>query len=145
MSSDRFATDAEPTDIPGWDPCSHENNAFILHVGTIWQRTTEGVREYAFRVGKVHCNQNDSAHGGMIATFADFALGHAALLSNERRAIATVHLAINFVGGARLNDVIQCRVDLIRKTRSLFFMRGDLAVDTRRIATADGLWKIMGA
>jgi hypothetical protein len=63
-----------PNDLPSWEPYPHENNAFIIHVGSLWQRIVEGVLEYAFRVGAIHSNQNHYAHEGMIATVADFLL-----------------------------------------------------------------------
>jgi uncharacterized protein (TIGR00369 family) len=128
----------------GWEPYT-ENNPFMRQIGPLWQRIVDHQFEYAFRVDHIHCNLLDVIHGGMISAFADHALGHVAWHVNGNQPIVTVHLDVNFIAAARLGDFVECRTEVVRKTRSLCFMRGSIMVDSRCIATASGVWKIIGA
>ena len=49
-----------------------------------------------------------------------------------------IHLGVDFISSARLGDIVQCRTEVLRQTRSLFFMRGTIVVGERCIATANG-------
>jgi acyl-coenzyme A thioesterase PaaI-like protein len=130
--------------LPGWTRYD-EPNAFMLHNGPLWGRIVDGRREYAFRGGDIHGNLNGVVHGGMITTFADHALGHACWMDNGGKGAVTAHLAVSFVSAARLGELVTCRVEIVRKTSALYFPRGDLMVGERVVATATGVWKIIGA
>lgn len=125
----------------GWEACS-QKDAFMAHVGPIWQRPIDDRWEYAFEGRHILSNRNGSMHGGMIATFADYALGHTAWLAVEGQAISTIHLAVNFVAAAREGKIVRSTPVVVRQTRSLCFMQGFFFVDDTCIATADGIWKI---
>jgi acyl-coenzyme A thioesterase PaaI-like protein len=128
----------------GWKPYS-EGKSLIDHVGPIWQRKSDGGVDYAFRVSDVHLNLLGVLHGGMLSIFADHALGMRVWALNDRLPCATIQLDLNFVAAGRLGDFVECRTEVVRRTRSLFFMRGTLLVGERPVASASGVWKVIGA
>ena len=132
---------SEP-DMHGWTSYDNPGDAFVQYNGPIWLRDDGGVREYAFMPRDIHGNPNAVVHGGMLMSFADIALGHPCWVD---RAAVTVSLTVNFISGARLGELVTCRPQIVRKTRSLYFPRGDLMQGGRCVATASGVWKIAGA
>jgi uncharacterized protein (TIGR00369 family) len=134
----------DAVEMPGWQSYD-EPNIFMLHVGPLWTRMVDGWPEYAFRASRHHLNLNGVVHGGMLTAFADHALGHAVWTDNGGGGVVTAHLALNFVAAARIGDLVACRVEIVRKTRALYFPRGDLMAGDRCIATASGVWKILSA
>jgi len=82
-------------------------------------------------------------HGGALATAFDVALGNASWDAASQKPCATVQLNIHYVGALQLGEFAEIAVELIKATRSLVFLRGTMRVDSRIIATADGVWKIL--
>jgi hypothetical protein len=50
---------------------------------------------------------------------------------------------MQFVTAADLGAFVELRPEVVRKTASLVFMRGDLTVGSRVVATATGICKIL--
>jgi acyl-coenzyme A thioesterase PaaI-like protein len=132
-------------DMTGWTRYENPGDDFVEHVGPIWIRVEGDVREYAFLPVASHGNPNKVVHGGMLMTFADIALGHPCWVDQGGQATVTASLTLNFVSGARMGELVTCRPEIVRKTRSLYFPRGDLMQGDRCVATAGGVWKIAGA
>ena len=77
-----------------------------------------------FHVGAVVRDEDGGIHGGCLMTFADFALfaiGHEALKDSQS---VTATLNGEFVGPAKLGDLVECTGDVVRAGRSLVFIRG---------------------
>ena len=84
----------------------------------------DGTRRSAFRVEEKHLNGGGGIHGGCLMTFADFALfaiGYQALKDTQS---VTVSLNGEFVGPAKLGDLVECTGEVIRAGRSMVFIRG---------------------
>ena len=60
------------------------------------------------------------------------------------RGVATVQFDMQFVSAARMGDFVETRPEVVRRTAALVFMRGTLLAGTRVVATAQGVWKILG-
>ena len=137
---------ASPLEIPhelaGWEEYT-EDNQFMQHIGPLWQRFVDGKPEYAFRVSKTQSSLLGVLHGGMICAYADHALGHVVFHLNGKKPVVTIHLDVNFISPARPGDVVRCRSEVVRKTRSLCFMRGTIMAKERCVATANGVFKTM--
>lgn len=128
----------------GWFRCD-KGNPFQFRNGTIWYCQRDGLVHVGFlAVAEIHGNLMGYVHGGMLAAFADFALGHAIWFAHDRKPIVTAHLDINYVSGAKPGEWIHCTPQIVRKTRSLAFMRGDIMAADRVVATANGVWKAIG-
>lgn len=122
-----------------------DRDGYMGHNGGLqFSQMTES--DYTFRaeIQKIHLNSGDITHGGYIMTLMDSGLGTAVhrLLGGKKR-IATISLDVKFVAASREGEILTGSASIIRKTRSMVFVRGDLRVGNRIVATADGIWKIL--
>ena len=51
--------------------------------------------------------------------------------------------ALRFIDAVQIGEFVESTQQVVRKTRSVIFVRGTLMVGPRVIATADGIWKIL--
>ena len=91
-----------------------------------------------------HHNRRGVVQGGMLMTFADRSMGMTCWYANERQPQATVQLDVHFVDAVKVGEFVEAKCQVVRRTRSLVFMSGDLMVDDRVVATAKGVWKTLG-
>ncbi|AIQ88514.1 PaaI family thioesterase [Methylobacterium sp. 092160098-2] len=134
------------TDTTAFDPAAAgwalvEDKGFIAHVGPLHVRGTDGA--YAFRAEQKHANLIGVVHGGMLMSFADRALGETAMQAAGGANCVTIQLEMKFIDVGRLGNWIEIRPQVVKRTGSLVFMRGDVRDDTRLLASADGVWKIL--
>jgi acyl-coenzyme A thioesterase PaaI-like protein len=64
--------------------------------------------------------------------------------ANERQPQATVQLDMQFLDAVQIGEFVECLAKVVRRTRSLVFMSGELVVGDRVVATATGVWKTLG-
>ena len=122
--------------------------AFGTHVGPFYCPASDEERGgdkigCGFLADHRHGNKRGVVHGGMLATAFDVALGNASWDAASQRPCATVQLAVQFIGAVNLGDFAFVKVEVVKATRSLIFMRGVMSVGDRVVATADGVWKIL--
>ena len=136
-----MADDTDPFDStdPGWAPIA--DAGFIAHVGPLHRRDADGA--YAFRAEQKHANLIGVVHGGMVMSFADRALGETAMRVADGANCVTIQLEMKFIDVGRLGNWIGIRPQVVKRTGSLVFMRGDVSDGSRLLATADGVWKIL--
>jgi uncharacterized protein (TIGR00369 family) len=101
---------------------------------------------FGFIAEQKHMNSAGSVHGGMLMTFADVAMSQVTRLGVPRdtapKSGGTVSLTADFVGPARLGELIEAKVRVTRRTRTIAFMSADIFCGDRPILVATGLWKI---
>ena len=144
-------TDRDPNNVSQstpFDPASHgweaiADDGFIGLVGPIWQKSNGTGMQIAFLADPKHRNRRGLVHGGMIMTFADRALGMTARHATGNKPHATIQLDVHFVDAVQIGEFIEARAEVVRRTRSLIFMKADLVVGTRVVAAANGIWKIL--
>lgn len=117
---------------------------FELHVGPVFEHGAKGARTFGFRVDQRHVNMRGVIHGGMLMTFADAAMGQAAWDACDHADCVTLNMQSQFLAPARDGDWIEVTPVLIRRTRSLIFLRGDFTVDGTPIFSVSSVWKILG-
>jgi len=112
-----------------------------------WGRERQGPDgpELAFQASDKHENLRGVVQGGMLMTVADRMLGAIGRFHNENRPQATVQLDVHFLAAVRIGDVVTGRGRMIRNTRSLMFLGGELYVDGMPVVGASGVWKKLGA
>lgn len=130
------------TETPLWDP-------YEAFIGPLFDKRIQndaGEEELwmAFRVDDRHLNMRGVVHGGMLATFADATLGTMAWNTMDRAPCVTLSMQMNFLKGPRAGDLVECRPQLTRRTRSILFVAGDFYVGGDTILTASSLWKVIG-
>ncbi len=60
-----------------------------------------------------------------------------------KQTLATVQLDTHFVEAGKIGEVLISKPHVVRSTRSLIFIRTEVTVDKRCIATASGVFKIL--
>jgi uncharacterized protein (TIGR00369 family) len=126
----------------GWEP--YRDEGFIGLVGPFWMRPSGDGYRYAFMAEPKHHNRRGVVQGGMLMTFADRSMGMTCWYANERKAQATVQLDVQFVDAVQIGEFVEAQCKVVRRTRALIFMRGELVVGNRVVATANGIWKSLG-
>ena len=126
----------------GWEP--YPDQGFIGFVGPFWMRQCGDSYRYAFLAQPKHENRRGVVQGGMLMTFADRSMGMTCWYANGRRPQATVQLDVHFIDAVQIGDFVEARCRVVRRTRALVFMSGELVVGDRVVATANGVWKTLG-
>jgi len=117
---------------------------FEIHVGPVFERSVNGARQFAIVIDDHHVNGRGILHGGMLATFADLALGAAVWDTTDKAPCVTLGMQMQYLRSARKDDLVEVTPQLLRRTQALLFMRGDFTVAGETIFTAMSIWKLLG-
>jgi uncharacterized protein (TIGR00369 family) len=113
------------------------------HIGPLYHLPDEeGFHRYCFKVAPHHMNSAGTVHGGMLMSFADISMSRAAREGTEAHNSSTVSLSCDFVGPGKLGDVVEARVRMTRRTRTIVFLSADIVSAGRTLLVATGVWKI---
>lgn len=115
-------------------------DAFEKHAGPFLSPET-GEPRYAFRVEARHCNSGGTVHGGLLMTFADLVMCVTATRDTPDERALTVSLTASFVDAGALGDLVEARGEVIRRTGSLVFGRGEVLVGERVLLSYTGVVK----
>ena len=94
----------------------------------------------AMRVQPHHCNAHGAVHGGVLMTFADYTLCLGAN-GGENESVATVSQNNDFTAPAKSGDLLLGRAEVIRRGRSMVFVRCELTVDDTVVMAASAVIK----
>lgn len=124
----------------GWAPLDR-SSPFLKHLGPLHVKGTGGAQIIGFRVEERHLNTRGTAHGGLLVTLADSALGILLPLCEERPLpVVTVSLSVDFTSKARLGDWIEAHVEIEKSGERLGFASCRLVVDGRLVLRASGVF-----
>ena len=134
---------AEPegADVPpGFQPL-FRTSPFLEALGPFLYRRDEHGLVIGLRVAAKHANARGLAHGGLLLTLCDIALGYAAAYTEEPPLnLTTAHVSADFAGSARLGDWIESRADIQRIGGRLAFVNVYLVANSTRIVHASGVY-----
>lgn len=118
---------------------------FIQMIGPLYYRLPEqGCSIIALRIEEKHLNIRGIAHGGMLVTLADSALGIALSMSRTPpQPMVTVNLTTDFVDSAHAGDWVEAHVDIQRIGKRMAFANCYLHVGEKRILRASGVFALM--
>jgi acyl-coenzyme A thioesterase 13 len=120
-----------------------EPSGFLDRIGPFMQRRTETGVIFGVRVSDYHCNRRGIAHGGLIVTLANVALGKTGeWFSRPPVSLLTASLTVDFYGAARLGDWIEARSDVSRVGRQVAFGNCYLSVGEKPVARASGVFNV---
>lgn len=111
----------------------------------LWIRDEVAGRAYGFLARDAHANARGAIHGGMLAVFMDHTLGLTVRAATGGLPVATVQLDLHYLAAGRTGTFVEGRGEVVRRTRSLVFVRGALTAEGAPVLSATGLWKIIGA
>lgn len=136
-----IATSAEASSIPeGFEPVDR-GSAFLALLGPVYMKQAAPDRTViGVRIDGRHTNVKGIAHGGMLTTLADSALGIAIAIANNEKPMVTVNLSTDFVAAAHPGDWVEAHVDIQRIGGRLAFANCYLYVGEKRIMRASGVF-----
>lgn len=132
-------------DVPeGFVPFDNQG-PFLEHIGPIHVGEDTDSLVLGLRAEKRHANHRGTVQGGLLSTFADFALGRAIEFdADDGKDRATVSLTVDFLKPAQVGDWIESRTRVDRVGSTLSFADCSLTVDGREIVRARAVWVVAG-
>lgn len=118
---------------PGLDPAED-------YIGPFYY-STRVAHTYAFFAADKHCNEGGIVHGGVLMTFADYALCMAATNGYKEESCVTVSFNCEFVAAAQIGELIESTVTVTRKTGSMVFLTGLVHVGGTTVITFSAVVK----
>src|SRR4051812_3200165 len=118
---------------------------FLEHIGPVHVRQEDEELVFGIRAEDRHANHRGTVQGGMLSTFADFALGRAIEAdADDDKERATVSLTVDFLKPAKPGDWIESRARVDRVGGTLAFADCSLEVDGREVVRARAVWVVAG-
>jgi uncharacterized protein (TIGR00369 family) len=117
---------------------------FMAGLGPLYCRRSDGKIVIALCIDERHTNMRGIAHGGMLATLADGALGIGLTLAcDDKVSFVTVNLSTDFVAAAHPGDWVEAHIDIQRVGKRMAFANCYLQVGEERILRASGVFAVM--
>jgi uncharacterized protein (TIGR00369 family) len=110
-------------------------------VGPMGYKVEDDRISFAFPAQPHHRNTSDTLHGGILMTFADYALCLTATWDQPGERCVTVSFHCEFVAAGRSGDLVESTCEVVRRTRSLTFVRGTMSVADRVLLSFGGIVK----
>jgi uncharacterized protein (TIGR00369 family) len=119
------------------------NTGFMNHIGGLsLKKLDDNNFEFSVVVKEIHLNAGKIAHGGFLSTIADTGMGTAAHILTNKRCV-TISLDIKFISAGILNQTLNGKVKIQKKTNSLVFITCEIFNSGNVVVTASGVWKIL--
>ncbi len=114
---------------------------FEDHVGPFWFRKADDGRALCRMLpDQRHLNSGGMVHGGLLMSFADYALATAAGATEGKFAL-TVALTCQFLNAGRPGVPIEAEAEEIRAGKTLSFVRGQIVQEGRTLLACTGTFR----
>src|SRR6188474_3680939 len=135
----------EPSPPPGFAPL-FRTSPFLETVGPLfYRRDPERGLIIGLRIAEKHANARGIAHGGLLVTLADIALGYRTAFGQDPpAALITANLTADFAGAAKIGDWVEAHVDVQKVGGRLAFANCYLKVGDERIVHASAVFARTG-
>jgi len=132
---------SEPDPPPGFEPL-FRTSPYLETVGPFFYRKApDDGFVVGLRIAAKHANARGTAHGGLLMTLLDIALGYRAALSENPPAnLATANLTADFIGAAKVGDWVEAHVEVQKLGGRLAFANAFLVVDGERIVRGSAVF-----
>lgn len=128
---------------PGFEKLQR-GGPYVAALGPLYCRRDGGAITIGMRIEERHANMRGIAHGGMLASLADSALGIGlTLFCDGRHSFVTANLSTDFVDAARPGDWVEAHIDVQRIGNRMAFANCYLQVGDKRILRASGVFAVM--
>ena len=119
------------------------NTGFMRHIGGLdFKKIDENNYSFSTVIKEIHLNTGKIAHGGYLSTVADTGMGTAAHIVSNKRCV-TISLEIKFISAGLPKQVLNGKVKIQKKTKSLVFITCEIFNSEGIVLTASGIWKIL--
>ena len=131
----------EPRPPAGFEPL-FRTSPFLETVGPLFYRKEpDGGFIVGLRILPKHTNARGGAHGGLLLTLLDIALGYRAAFSQDPPAtLTTASITAAFVGAPKLGDWVEAHVDVQKVGSRLAFANAFLVVNGERLVRASAVF-----
>ena len=124
----------------GFEPL-FRTSPFLDLIGPLFYRKDGDGFVVGLRVLPKHANARGAAHGGLLLTLADVALGYRTAFSQTPpAALTTISMTADFTAAARVGDWVEVHVDIQRLGERHAFANAYLTVGDSRIVRASAVY-----
>ena len=125
----------------GFEPL-FRSSPFLDHLGPFFMRNApDGSFAVGLRVLPCHANGRGGAHGGLLMTLCDIALGYRTTTSTTPRPmLTTASVTADFAGAAKVGDWIEAHVDVHKVGSRLAFANCYVVCERQRIVHASAVF-----
>ncbi|MDP7546384.1 MAG: PaaI family thioesterase [Alphaproteobacteria bacterium] len=119
------------------DPFENDAGPFF------WRLLEDGSHHFVLRSEPRHANAFGVIHGGLLMTMADLTMAVTAK-GEADDAFVTVSFNSEFIAAGHAGDLIEARGELIRRTGSMAFVRGQIHVGETTLFVCSAVMKRIG-
>jgi acyl-coenzyme A thioesterase 13 len=130
---------------PGFQPL-FRSSPFLDHLGPFFmQKAADGTFIVGLRVLPCHANSRGGAHGGLLMTLCDIALGYRTSTSTKPQPmLTTASVTTDFAGSAKVGDWIEAHVDVQKVGSRLAFANCYVECNGQQIVHASAVFARTG-
>lgn len=133
----------QPTVPPDFEPYVRDS-AFTDLTGPYYVKSEGAVLYLGMYIAPRHINRVGVAHGGILMTLADNALGDAVIQSfDEPVSVVTVSMSSDFISAAQLGEWIVAEAEVHRRGRRLIFAECLVRAGERKILRASAVMSLI--
>lgn len=117
---------------------------FLDLLGPFFYQEDKGAIIVGLYIAEKHTNARGAAHGGLLMTLSDIAIGYCTAFSKDPPlSLVTTNTTIDFAGSAKEGDWVEARVDIQKTGRRLAFANAYLHVGDERIVRASATFLVL--
>jgi acyl-coenzyme A thioesterase 13 len=134
-------SDDDTSPPAGFEPLFRSSPFSDLVGPFFYRKEPDGTFVVGLRILPKHANGRGGAHGGLLLTLVDIALGYRAAFSQEPpAALTTASISADFAGAAKVGDWVEAHVDVQKVGTRLAFSNAFLVVNDERIVRANAVF-----
>lgn len=115
---------------------------YVAEIGNLYQ--TDAGNVLALRVQELHTNMHNIAHGGLLATLADCALGYYIGKETQTSSV-TVQMSVEYLNAVKPGDWLEAHVQIDKKGRRLIYASCQLKVGAKVMLKASAVFAVRAA
>lgn len=120
------------------------SSPFLELLGPFYYRQDAAGFTIGIRVQEKHTNARGLAHGGLLMTLADVALGYSSAFSKDPPLkLVTTTLTTDFAGSAQIGDWLEAVVDIQKTGSRLVFANSYISVGNERVVRASASFLVV--
>lgn len=114
------------------------------HIGPFYyKREEKGPSWVGIPLQDHHVGGNNRAHGGLLLTILDEAMGINAAFYRDRTPVVTVSLQTNFIGPMLNGNFLMATAEITHATKTMAFVEGKAWCGEELVGSASGVFKYL--